>query len=232
VALFSTGDELAEPGAALAAGAIYDSNRYTLHALLRQLGALVTDLGILPDRVDAIRVGLAAAAADHDLLLTSGGVSGGEEDHVKAAVEALGRLHVWRLAIKPGRPIALGQIEVAGRVVPFVGLPGNPVAVMVTFLNVARPIVLRLMGASDRPPLRFKVRSGFDYKKKKDRREWVRARLEPGGEGGWTARRYPREGAGILNSLVQSDGLVELPEGLTRLAAGAMVDFLPFGEMR
>ena len=149
------------------------------------------------------------AAGAHDLVVTSGGVSVGEEDHVKQAVERLGHLHLWRLAIKPGRPIALGQL---GQV-PFVGLPGNPVAVVVTFLNLVRPMILRLMGGQSSPPLLFRVSAGFDHKKKKDRREWVRARLEPDAGGGWRALKFPREGAGILSSLVDSDGLVELPEG-------------------
>jgi len=233
VALFSTGDELAEPGATLSPGAIYDSNRFTLAALLAQLGCAVTDLGILPDRLEAIRRSLAQAARDHALLLTSGGVSTGEEDHVKAAVAALGKLHVWRLAIKPGRPIALGQIDdAAGRAVPFIGLPGNPVAVMVTFLRIARPIILRLMGADGREPLHFPVRAAFDYKKKASRREWVRVRLEPGADGVPVAHKYPRDGAGILRSMVESDGLVELPEDMVQLAAGSMVDFLPFSEVR
>jgi molybdopterin molybdotransferase len=232
VALFSTGDELAEPGATLSPGAIYDSNRFTLAALLAQLGCAVTDLGILPDRLEAISRSLAEAARDHALLLTSGGVSTGEEDHVKAAVAALGRLHVWRLAIKPGRPIALGQVDAPGGAVPFIGLPGNPVAVMVTFLRIARPIILRLMGADGREPLHFPVRAAFDYKKKASRREWVRVRLEPGADGVPVAHKYPRDGAGILRSMVESDGLVELPEDLVQLAAGSMVDFLPFSEVR
>ncbi len=226
VALFSTGDELREPGAVLEAGTIYDSNRYTIHALLTGLGCTVDDLGILPDRLDAVREALAAAQGRHDLIVTSGGVSVGEEDHVKAAVEALGKLHLWRLAVKPGRPIALGQV---GRL-PFVGLPGNPVAVVVTFLNIVRPLILRLMGGQDSPPHTFQVRAGFDHKKKKDRREWVRAHLVDGA-GGLTAEKFPRDGAGILSSLVAADGLVELPEDLTRLEAGAMVDFLPFSEV-
>ena len=226
VALFSTGDELREPGAALEAGAIYDSNRYTIHALLSGLGCRVDDLGILPDRLDAVRAALDAAEGKHDLIVTSGGVSVGEEDHVKSAVEALGKLHLWRLAVKPGRPIALGQV---GRV-PFVGLPGNPVAVVVTFLNVVRPVILRMMGGDDTPPHTFRVRAGFDHKKKIDRREWVRARLVDGASG-LTAEKFARDGAGILSSLVAADGLVELPEDLTRLEAGAMVDFLPFSEV-
>jgi molybdopterin molybdotransferase len=227
VALFSTGDELREPGKALPPGAIYDSNRYTLASLLGGLGCVVTDLGILADRFDIVRDALSRAAEAHDLIVTSGGVSVGDEDHVKAAVEALGSLHVWRLAIKPGRPAALGQV---GRT-PFLGLPGNPVAVMVTFYGLARALVLRLSGAAPDEPQRFRVRAGFQHKKKAERREFLRARLERDADGTLVARRFPRDGAGILSSMVESDGLVELPEDLTRLEPGSIVDFLPFSEV-
>ena len=228
VAIFSTGDEVRDPGEALPKGSIYDANRYVLHALLAGLGAHVTDVGILPDRADAIRGALGAAAKSHDLILTSGGMSTGEEDHVKAAVEALGKLNFWRLAIKPGRPVAMGQV---GRV-PFIGLPGNPVAVMVTFLLLARPLVLRLSGAvALPPPRRFPVTSGFAHKKRANRSEFVRARLVRRAEGGWTAEKFPRDGAGILTSMVESDGLVEIGEGIARIEAGQTVDFLPFSEV-
>ena len=227
VALFSTGDELREPGSALDAGSIYDSNRFTLGALLRAAGCTVSDLGILRDERGKLESALAEAAEAHDLIVTSGGISVGEEDHVKQAVEAHGRLHAWRLAIKPGRPIALGQV--GG--IPFVGLPGNPAAVVVTFLNIVRPLVLRLMGGSELSPHYFQVTAGFSHKKKKNRREWVRARLEPAGDGSWLAQKFPREGAGILSSLVESDGLIELPEDLTLLEPGRKVSFLPFSEV-
>ncbi|MFQ5783326.1 MAG: gephyrin-like molybdotransferase Glp [Alphaproteobacteria bacterium] len=227
VAVFSTGDEVREPGAALDEGAIYDANRYVLTALLEAQGAAVTDLGILPDDVETVRAALAGAARDHDVLFTSGGVSVGEEDHVKAAVEALGRLHFWRLAIRPGRPLALGQVGAT----PFVGLPGNPVAAMVTFLRIARPLVLRLSGCREVTPHLFRVRADFDYKKKKNRREWLRARLVARADGSLAAEKFPRGGAGILSSLVAADGLIELPEEMTQLTSGTMVDFLPFSEV-
>ncbi len=227
VAVFSTGDEIIEPGEEAPPGSVYDANRYTLITLLDGLGCRVTDLGILPDRLDRIRETLARAAEASDLVITSGGMSVGEEDHVKAAVEALGSLHFWRLAIKPGRPIALGQVGAT----PFIGLPGNPVAAMITFLRIARPVVLRLAGCAELEPTFFRVRAGFAHKKKKNRREWVRARLSVGADGVLVASKFPRDGAGILTSMVEADGLVELPESLTRLAPGTMVDFLPFSEV-
>jgi molybdopterin molybdotransferase len=227
VALFSTGDELREPGDALPLGAIFDANRYTLQALLTGLGCTVSDLGILPDKAETVRAALAEAAANHDLVLTSGGISSGEEDHVRAAVEATGKLHFWRLAIKPGRPVAMGQI---GRV-PFMGLPGNPVAVMVTFLLLARPLVLLLAGAAETSPRLYRVRSGFEHKKKPTRTEYVRARLVRAEDGNWIAEKFARDGAGILTSMVESDGLIAIGEGVTKLEIGAPVDFLPFAEV-
>jgi molybdopterin molybdotransferase len=227
VAVFSTGDELCDPGRALPAGGIHDSNRYTLMALLQDLGCSVDDLGILPDRFETIRDALSDAARRHDLIVTSGGMSVGEEDHVKAAVETLGSLHFWRLAIKPGRPIGLGQVGA----VPFVGLPGNPVAVMVTFMRIARPMILRLGGCHGIAPNVYQVRAGFSHKKKLGRREWVRARLVANGDSGLVAVKFPRQGAGILSSMVDADGLVELPEDMKQLEAGTIVDFLPFSEL-
>jgi molybdopterin molybdotransferase len=226
-AVFSTGDEVKDPGEGAPEGCIFDSNRYSVMGLLKGLGCQISDLGILPDRHDVIQSALAAAAENHDVLVTSGGVSAGEEDHVKAAVQALGAIHFWRLAIKPGRPIALGTV----RSKAFVGLPGNPVAAMVTFMLIARPVILTLSGATDPNPPWFRVRAGFDYKKKKGRREWVRARLERDADGVPVARKFRSSGAGILTSMVDSDGLVEVPESVDKLAAGTMVDFLPFAEV-
>ena len=227
VAVFSTGDEVVDPGEALPNGSIYDANRYTLVSLIEALGANVTDLGILPDDLTAVRTALESAALDQDLLITSGGVSVGEEDHVRSAVEAIGRLHFWRLAIKPGRPLAMGQIGS----VPFVGIPGNPVAAMVTFLRFVRPLILQLGGAASVEPFLFKVRADFDHRKKAKRREWVRARLVRRDDGTQAVQKFPREGAGILSSMVEADGLVELPEDLTQLEKGSEVDFLPFSEV-
>ena len=226
VALLSTGDEVCEPGTPLPAGGIYDANRLMLRALLAGLGCAVDDLGICPDREAALADSLAAAAAGHDLIVTSGGVSTGEEDHVKSAVERLGRLHFWRLAIKPGRPVALGQIDR----VPLVGLPGNPVAAMVTFATLARRLILKLAGAVAPEPRHYPVRAGFAYKKRPGRREYLRARLERDGDG-LVAIKYERDGAGILSSVVESDGLVVVDETVSTVAPGAIVDFLPFSEV-
>src|SRR5579864_9497700 len=225
-ALLSTGDEVCEPGTELPPGAIYDANRVMLAALLRGLGCLVTDLGICPDRAGALADTLSTAAAGHDLIVTSGGVSTGEEDHVRAAIEKLGRLDFWRLAIKPGRPVALGQLQG----VPLIGLPGNPVAAALTFAILARPLILRLAGAEEAPPPTYPVRAGFGYRKRTGRREYVRATLARE-DGGLVAHKYPKDGAGILSSIVQSDGFVILDESLSELAAGGIVDFLPFSEV-
>lgn len=227
VALFSTGDEVREPGADLPPGAIYDANRYTLMALLAGLGCAVSDFGILPDDADAVRAALSRTAPAHDLVLTSGGMSMGEQDHVKAAVEALGKLHFWRLAIRPGRPVAMGQL--GG--VPFMGLPGNPVAVTVTFVLLARPLILRLSGARAIAPRLYRVAAGFSYAKTASRAEYLRAWLEPGGDGSWIAQKFPRDSSGIISSLVAADGLVALGEGVTHVKQGSAVDFLPFSEV-
>jgi molybdopterin molybdotransferase len=225
-ALLSTGDEVCEPGTPLAPGAIYDANRHMLAALLRGLGGVVTDLGICGDRAAALADMLAAASVGHDLIVTSGGVSTGEEDHVRAAIEKLGRLDFWRLAIKPGRPVALGQV----RGVPLIGLPGNPVAAALTFAILARPLILRLAGATMTPPLTFPVPAGFAWRKRPGRREYLRASLAR--EAGTViARRYPKDGAGILSSIVQSDGFAVLDESLNELSPGMIIDFLPFSEV-
>jgi molybdopterin molybdotransferase len=225
-ALLSTGDEVCEPGAALSPGAIYDANRVMLAALLRGLGCTVSDLGIRPDRAAALVDTLAGVAAEHDLIVTSGGVSTGEEDHVKTAIEKLGRIDFWRLAIKPGRPVALGQV----RGVPLIGLPGNPVAAALTFAIVARPLTLRLSGAAAEAPQTFPVEAGFGYRKKPGRREYLRASLKRE-SGRLIAVKFPKDGAGILSSIVQSDGFAIIGEEVAELAPGDTIDFLPFSEV-
>jgi molybdopterin molybdotransferase len=227
VALFSTGGELREPGTTLASGQIYDANRFMLASMLVRAGAVVSDGGILPDRVDSLAKALVEAAARHDLIVTSGGVSTGEEDHVRNVMNAHGSLFFWRLAIKPGRPVALGQIGST----PLIGLPGNPVAALITFVAVARPLIEALTGTLPRVPRRSPAVSGFSYRKKRDRREYVRVSLDVGDGGLPRLRRFPKEGAGLLTSLTETDGLAELPEALTQLEPGMPVDFIPYSEL-
>jgi len=224
VALISTGNEIVEPGKPLPAFGLYDSNRFLLMGLLRKLGVDVRDLGILPDDPAALVSGIEAAAATHDLVLSTGGVSTGEADHVKAAVEKLGRLVFWRLAIKPGRPVAMGVI--GGKA--FVGLPGNPVAVFVTFVHVVRPLILRLAGGLMEPAQALPVRAAFSYRKKKGRREYVRVRLRSRGDGTLEAVKHPQEGAGIITSLTETDGLAELVEDRTTVEPDSSVGFLSY----
>ena len=223
VGVFSTGNELVEPGAPLRPGAIYDSNRILLLALLRRMGVAARDLGVIRDDPAALAARLSAAAADHDVILTSGGVSTGDEDHVKTAVETIGRLVFWRLGIKPGRPVAMGMID--GK--PFLGLPGNPVAVYVTLVFVVRPLLARLAGEAYAPPRGFTVRAAFSYRKRAGRREFVRASLAQDGDGTWEARKFQRDGAGMLSSLTGTDGLVELEEDRIEVAPGDVVRFHP-----
>ncbi|MEE9251107.1 MAG: gephyrin-like molybdotransferase Glp [Alphaproteobacteria bacterium] len=227
VALFSTGNELSEPGQSLPPGGVYDSNRYMLEAMLRGLGCAVSDLGILADTESAVRGAIGRAAVDHHVVITSGGASRGEEDHVITALRALGRIHFWQLAIKPGRPLAFGQI---GRTV-FLGLPGNPVAAALCLLRFARPVLLVLAGGKWAEPVTYRVPADFDFRKKPNRREWLRAKLVIGEDGTRRVRKFPREGSGILTSLSEADGLIELPEELTAFSRGDLVDFLPFSEL-
>lgn len=227
VAVFSTGDELRDPGSALTPGAIYDSNRYSLKALLTGFGCSISDLGILPDNRQAIRHSLEQAAQDHHVIITSGGVSDGEEDHVRAAVGDLGRLDAWRLAIKPGRPVALGVVD--GRA--FIGLPGNPVAMAVTFLHIAQPMLSALAGYTWTAPMRFPVTAGFAHAKKSGRREYLRVQLEPGTDGVPIARLAGQQGSGILSSLATADGLLELHEDDTGLQPGDRAAYLPLSEI-
>jgi len=230
VAVFSTGDEVREPGRELPPGCIFDSNRYTLIAMLERLGCRVTDLGILPDSAIAIRTSITAAAEGHDLLLTSGGVSHGGEDRVREAVSLLGSVNFWNLAMKPGRLVALGSVRAGSRPVAFIGLPGNPVAVIVTFVTIARPILLRLGGSLAIPPIAFRVPAGFDFAKKDGRREWLRAHLVTSARGP-IVQKFSEDGSGILSSMVETDGLIELAEDIVTVSQGDMVDFVPYAEL-
>ena len=233
VALFSTGDEVAEPGTPLQPAAIYDANRPLLFEMASTLGAEVTDLGILPDDPETLQIALRNAASDHDLVLTSGGVSTGEADYVRLAVEAIGTLVFWRVAIKPGRPVALGVLPggTSGHQAAFAGLPGNPVAAFVTFARIVRPLLLRLAGAAYEPLIAFPVRATFAYKKKSGRREYVRVSLRCGDDGALEAVKYAQDGAGVISSLTQTDGLAELTEDMVSVAPGQTIGYLPYASV-
>ena len=227
VAVFFTGDELAMPGEPLAPGAIYNSNRYTLRGLLQNLGCDITDYGIVPDTLQATRDTLRSAAAGHDLIITSGGVSVGEEDHIRPAVEAEGRLNMWQIAVKPGKPLAFGEIRRdAGDSAFFLGLPGNPVSSFVTFLLFVRPFIRRLAGMADAPPASFMLRADFAWPKADRRNEFLRARLNAAGG----LDLFPNQGSGVLTSTVWGDGLIDNPPGQT-IAPGDLVRFIPFNQM-
>jgi molybdopterin molybdotransferase len=223
VATFFTGDEIVMPGEPLKPGQIYNSNRFVLTGLLQALGCEVVDLGIVPDDFAATVKVLEAAAAGADLVITSGGVSVGEEDHVKAAVEAVGTLDMWKIAIKPGKPLAFGEV---GKV-PFIGLPGNPVSAFVTFCLFVRPFILRSQGITAAAPQAFSLKADFDWLKPDKRREFLRARLHTAENGEVGVQLYPHQGSGVLTSTVWADGLVEVPEGAT-VRRGETVKFLPF----
>ena len=228
VALFSTGNELVMPGEVapehLPPGAIYNSNRFFLRAMLLRLGCEVTDLGNVPDQLDATVAALREAAQAHDVILTSGGVSVGEEDHLKPAVQALGHLDLWQIAIKPGKPFAHGRIGQGGAHV--FGLPGNPVASFVTFVLLVRPMLLRLQGVQDVTTTSIAAKADFTWARADKRREFLRARRNARGD----LVLFPNQGSGVLTSLVWGDGLVDVPPGDT-IAPGDVVRFIPFAEV-
>ncbi len=226
VALMSTGDELVEPGEPLPPGAIYNSNRYFLHALLEGLGCAVTDLGRIPDTLEATREALRTAAEGNDLILSTGGVSVGEEDHVKAAIEAEGSLDLWKIAIKPGKPLAFGKVGV-GKTASFIGLPGNPVAGFITFLILVRPFILRSMGTTPLPlPVQRRICASDWPKADPKRREFLRARLLPDGR----VELHPRQGSGVLSSCAWADGLIDTPAGGV-IRAGDEVSYIALDSM-
>jgi molybdopterin molybdotransferase len=227
VAVFSNGNEIVQAGAPRLGTQLFDSNRVMLLAMLKRIGCVVTDLGIRRDDRAEIAQLLAGAAHSHDLILSSGGVSTGEEDHVRAAVETVGTLVFWRIAMKPGRPVAMGVIDGT----PFIGLPGNPVASFVTFARVVRPAVLALAGAQWSAPEPIAVRAAFAYRKKPARREYVRVHLRKTGDGALEAVKFPREGAGLLSSLVDTDGVVELDEHVTRVEPGQILSCLTYAAL-
>ncbi|MFI8613934.1 gephyrin-like molybdotransferase Glp [Acidovorax sp. NPDC077693] len=230
VALFSTGDELVMPGEVppeqMRPGAIYNSNRFFLRAMLQRLGCEVTDLGIVPDRRDATVQALRSASADHDLILTSGGVSVGEEDHIKPAVESLGRLDLWQIAMKPGKPFAYGQIPRAEGAAHFMGLPGNPVSSFLTFALLVRPFVLRLQGVQDVAPRSIAARADFNWPKADKRREFLRVRHNAAGG----LDLFANQSSGVLTSAAWGHGVVDNPAGQT-IAAGDTVRFIAFSEL-
>ncbi len=231
VALFSTGDELVMPGdvapEAMPAGAIYNSNRFFLRAMLQRLGCEVTDLGIVPDQREATVAALRQAAQQHDLILTSGGVSVGEEDHIKPAVEHLGELNLWQLAIKPGKPFAYGKVnrQTPGESCHFMGLPGNPVSSFVTFLLLVRPFVLALQGVTTTDITRTQMRADFDWPRADKRREFLRVKRNA--QGGLDL--FPNQSSGVLTSAVWGDGVVDNPAGQA-IATGDTVRFISFAE--
>lgn len=224
VAIFSTGDEVVSPGEPLPAAGLYDANRFALRALLEQRGCIVTDLGIVRDDRAALVPRLASAGAEHDLVITSGGVSTGDEDHVRTAIDEIGTLAFWRLAIKPGRPVALGTIGTT----PFIGLPGNPVAVFVSYACVVRPMLAALMGEYLSDPRAIPVRATIAHRKKRGRREFVRVRLSDRETGPPLAHVYEVDGAGVISSLTQTDGFVILPEEVTQVEPGDLLEFFPY----
>ena len=241
VAVFFTGDELTMPGEApdgkLAPGAVYNSNRFTLRALLQNLGCSITDFGIVPDTLEATRATLRSAAREHDLIITSGGVSVGEEDHIKPAVEAEGRLDMWQIAVKPGKPLAFGEVDreaVGGNIgggsggaAFFLGLPGNPVSSFVTFLLFVRPFILRLQGVSGAvEPRGYLMRADFNLTKADRRNEFLRVRINDAGG----LDLFPNQSSGVLTSTVWGDGLLDNPAGQV-FKAGDIVRFIPFSDL-
>src|SRR5690606_7529916 len=222
VAIFFTGNELVMPGEPLPEGAIYNSNRYTLHGLLQSIGCEIVDLGIVPDTLEATRAAFRKAAAGNDLIITSGGMSVGEEDHVKPAVEAEGRLDMWKIAMKPGKPLAYGHVGEAA----FIGLPGNPVSTLLTFMLFVRPYILKRQGATAIAPRSYAMRADFDWPQPDVRREFLRVRINSAGG----LELFPNQSSAVLTSAVWGDGVVDVAPR-QQIAQGYTVRFLPFAEL-
>jgi len=226
VGVFFTGDELTEPGQPLAPGAIYNSNRYAINGLLKQLGCAITDYGIVRDSAQSTRDALQRAAAENDVIITCGGVSVGEEDHVKGAVQALGTLDLWQISMKPGKPLAYGKVSETD----FIGLPGNPVSAFVTFLLMARPFLLKRMGAHEAPLRYLSATADFNWPRPDKRREFLRVKLESDVSGQPALQLWPNQGSGVMSSLAWADGLVDLaPE--TVITKGDKVRYLSLSEL-
>jgi molybdopterin molybdotransferase len=226
VAAFFTGDELSLPGEPLKPGGIYNSNRDTLLGVIRSLGCEATDYGIVPDRLEATRDALRTASADHDLIITSGGVSVGEEDHIKPAVNAEGRLDLWQIGIKPGKPLAFGAVrkqQKSDQETWFIGLPGNPVSSFVTFLLFVRPFILKLQGRSDISAPSYLLRADFDWLKPDRRNEFLRVKINSQG----SLDLFPNQSSGVLTSAAWGDGLLDCPAG-QGFKKGDMVRYIPF----
>ena len=226
VGVFFTGDELTEPGQPLAPGAIYNSNRYAINGLLTQLGCQITDYGIVRDSAQATRDALQHASTENDIVMTCGGVSVGEEDHVKAAVLALGQLDLWQISMKPGKPLAYGKVGQAD----FIGLPGNPVSAFVTFLLMARPFLLKRMGATDTALRYLTAEAAFDWPRPDKRREFLRVKLVRDTAGHDTLELWPNQGSGVMSSLAWADGLVDLP-AQTCIQVGDKVQYLSISDL-
>ncbi len=225
VAIASTGDEIVRPGESFALGKVYDANAPMLTGLLGSAGAQAVDLGVLPDKAELVRAALLEASEVYDAIIISGGASQGAEDHVARSIDALGKRHLWQIAIKPGRPMSFGQI---GNAV-VLGLPGNPVAVFVCFLMYVRPVLTRLAGGSWPEPVRYPLPAAFSQKKKLGRREFWRGKLISA-HGRLEVIKFRRDGSGLISSLRDSDGLIEVPEDVAEVSEGDAVNFLPFSE--
>ena len=227
VGIFTTGNELHEPGTKISKSGIYDSNRYCLKNLLNTINCLVIDHGIKKDNEKLIKNTLKKISKDCDLIITTGGMSVGEEDFVRKVVEENGSLNFWNIAIKPGRPVALGSVFKK----PFIGLPGNPVSVMITFLKIALPTINKLSGFIISKEKEFLVTADFNFKKKKGRKEFLRVKILKSLNGQIKIKNYPNTGSGVFTSIVETDGLIELPENLTYLKKGTKIRFVPYTEI-
>lgn len=227
IALFSSGDELLRPGDEFTVGKVYDANHFMLRSMLGTLPAEISDLGILPDDPNAVEALLEKATEDHNVVLSTGGASRGEEDHFVDALTKLGNCHMWQLAVKPGRPMAFGQIGNT----PCFTLPGNPVAAFVCFLLYVRPALICLAGGNWNEPQRFSIPAAFSIKSKPDRREFLRGNLETNENGSVMVQKFQRDGSGLISGLRAADGLIEIPEKTTEISAGDPVDFIPFSEL-